>query len=350
MLGLLESCGINVTAIPAANSYAGFLVVARRILAMISTDVLYALKPYPTSFGIGLYHHLRSGVPLALDIDDWELGGYQGMGSAEFSKTVLLSITSPNNYVWLRALYGRTSWANAITVSSNYLQRKFGGVIVPHGRDPDFLDPAKIVGQNVREKFGLEDTIVMFVGTVRRHKGIEDLIEAVKRIDRSNVICAIVGANLEDSYVRALESVAGGKARFFPMIRFEQLPEWLAASDIVAIPQRATAFTDAQVPAKLFDAMAMARPIISTDVSDIPEILRGCGVIVPPGNVTLLAEAIIGLVDDPDRAKRLGSSARKKFKEEYSLEVVQRRLGPVIEGLIAGRNNAKHLMKGNIPC
>lgn len=65
------------------------------------------------------------------------------------------------------------------------------------------------------------------------------------------------------------------------------------------------------MPAKIFDAMAMGRPIVATAVSDIPDILsEGCGLIVTPGDVYALAEAIAYMLDDPAAAERMGFAAR----------------------------------------
>src|SRR5207244_11528969 len=87
-------------------------------------------------------------------------------------------------------------------------------------------------------------------------------------------------------------------------VPFDDVPRYLVAADVVAVPQRATTDTLGQVPAKLFDAMALARPIVSTTVSMIPEILDGCGCLVPPGNVPALAGARRRLLADADEAAR----------------------------------------------
>src|SRR3972149_4841896 len=97
--------------------------------------------------------------------------------------------------------------------------------------------------------------------------------------------------------------------RLIGAIAFHEVPMYLGAADIVAVPQRQSSDTRGQVPAKIFDAMALGRAVISTPVSMIPEILDGCGVLVPPGNVAALAEAMARLADHPDEAAALGRRA-----------------------------------------
>jgi glycosyltransferase involved in cell wall biosynthesis len=114
---------------------------------------------------------------------------------------------------------------------------------------------------------------------------------------------------------------------------FAKIPYFLSAADVVALPQRDIPFAHAQVPAKVFDAMAMAKPIIATDVGDLPAILQGCGIIIPPGDVKALGEAIHKVVDNPDLASALGNRARQRCINQYSWGKMSEDLIPIIEGI-----------------
>jgi glycosyltransferase involved in cell wall biosynthesis len=120
-------------------------------------------------------------------------------------------------------------------------------------------------------------------------------------------------------------------------VPFDQVPTLLSAADVVAVPQRDTPDTVGQVPAKIFDAMALGRPVVSTRVSMIPEILDGCGLIVEPGDVSGLAAAISRLLDGPAEAEALGARARERCVERYSFQAARRELFPLIERVVAKR-------------
>ena len=124
-------------------------------------------------------------------------------------------------------------------------------------------------------------------------------------------------------------------ASLLPWVPFEEIPTLLAAADVVAVPQRATSDTVGQVPAKIFDAMALGRPVVSTRVSMIPEILEGCGLLVEPGDVPGLAAAIARLLDSPGEAEALGARARERCVERYSFQSARRDLFPLIERVMA---------------
>src|SRR4029450_688690 len=99
----------------------------------------------------------------------------------------------------------------------------------------------------------------------------------------ADVLLAIVGVKSGSPEARRWASRPF--VRLVGEIPFDGVPRSLVAADVVAVPQRATIDTVGQVPAKLFDAMALARPVVSTHVSMIPENLEGCGLVVGPGNV-----------------------------------------------------------------
>src|SRR5204862_216187 len=63
-----------------------------------------------------------------------------------------------------------------------------------------------------------------------------------------------------------------------PMIPYLDFPKLLAAADIIAIPQLDTEASRCQMPMKVYDCMAMAKPIVASAISDLPSTLDGCGI------------------------------------------------------------------------
>ena len=168
----------------------------------------------------------------------------------------------------------------------------------------------------------------MFLGTPRGHKGVDDLVEATATLGE-RVMLAIVGADLASAAARRWAALP--HVRVVGEVPFDDAPRWLIGADVVAVPQRATADTVGQVPAKIFDAMALARPVVSTRVSMIPEILGDCGVVTTPGDVRELAAALRRLLDDPAEAAALGARARARCEAEYSFHAARARLYPLFE-------------------
>jgi len=298
----------------------------RSLLTEATGDVIYASKPLLPSFGIGLLRKFQSRVPLVLDIDDWELGAYLSLGALDRLKLVYNLNTGRLDayypFIWL--MYRLIRYADSITVSSRFLQNKHGGVVVPHGRDTVSFDPARFDGLGLRKQYGLAGTVVMFLGTLRPRKGVEDLINAVKLLARNDILTVIAGVNWSSPFTKRLARLGGDRTRLFGMQPFSEIPAFLAMADVVVIPQRLENFTIAQVPAKIFDAMAMAKPIVATNVSDIPLILSdGCGIVVEPQNIEQLAEAINWVLENENEAREMGARAREKCVKDYSWNAME---------------------------
>ena len=308
----------------------------RKLAKKIDGDVIYASKPLFTSFGVGLLKKLSNSKPLILDIDDWQMGFmkeiYSSLSLAQsfkFLATSALFFYSMSSY-W-NTLFGEklSHLADEITVSNNFLQDKFSGTIVWHARDTEAFNPEKFDGSSLREKYDIarNKKVVMFSGTPRAHKGIEDLIEAINLLQTQDVLLTLVGAD-EGSYSQNLITMAdkklGERLKAFGLQPFEKVPEFLAMSDVTVIPQKRNLASVGQLPAKVFDAMAMAKPIVATAVSDLPEILDGCGWIVEPESPEQLARAIQHVIDHPEEARQMGQKARQKCIENYSWDAMEK--------------------------
>jgi glycosyltransferase involved in cell wall biosynthesis len=319
-------------AVGGVRRYPQFAGLWRQLAAQADGDVLYASKPRPTSYGAALLARRRRRRPLLLDIDDWEVGFFRRAG-AWGTLGRALNVGNPNGLPWTWLTERLVGRADAITVASRFLQRRFGGTLIPHVRDTEAWDPARYDREAARARIGVgAERVVMFLGTPRGHKGVDDLVEAIGVVG-GDVRLVLVGADATSESGRRW--AARPWVRLVGEIPFDDVPRYLVAADAVAIPQRATSDTVGQVPAKIFDAMALGRPIVSTAVSMIPEILDGCGVLVPPGNVVALATALRRLLDDPASAAELGRRARERCREHYSFTAARAALFPIVERAVA---------------
>jgi len=316
----------------------------RDLVQKIDGDIIYASKPLFTSFGIGLLIKVIQKKPLILDIDDWEMGFkkesnknlslFRSIKSLVSSGLFFYRMGSYWNILFMEKL---VPFSDEVTVSDTFLKDKFGGTMVCHGRDIKTFSPKRFNRNLVKEKRGIEKSmkIIMFFGSPRPHKGIEDLIKAISIIKEQDIVLAVVGVDDRDQYSKNLAEIAGKtlgrRFKGFGLQPFEKVSEFLAMADVVVIPQRKHFSTMGQMPAKVFDAMAMAKPIIASNISDLPEILDGCGWIVEPENPEQLAEKIQCVLDNPEEAKAMGSKARKKCIEKYSWDAMEEILVKVFE-------------------
>lgn len=323
-------------------SYPFFISSAKKMLKLIEGNVIYACKYQPTSFGIGMLKKLFDKIPLVLDIDDWEVGlhmTWHGIQSRETTtksvrwkkekrkitfKGIKSFIGNPNSYPYTIFMERLTKFADDITVVSNFLQEKFGGKKVPHGKDTEAFNPEKFDGEKLRKEWCIQNKkIIVFLGTPHPYKGVEDIIHAIKKLKREDVYLMAVGVNKEDPYMKKIIDIGEDKVIPVEGYRpFSEIPKFLSMADLIILPQHISPATIGQVPGKLFDAMAMAKPIISTNISDIPEILEGCGIVVEPNDIDAIAKNILYLLENEDIAEEMGKKAREKCVEKYSWDAM----------------------------
>lgn len=316
---------------PVSGKYHPFYLLTRNELERsITGDLLYAVKPRPSSFGLALGLSRKRGLPVILDIDDDEPAlfhpFYRFLNGCH---TVFI----PNGYLWTRRLQKRIPEATAVSTASRYFQARYGGIHIPHARDHTILDPVRFDPGRAKQDLGLIGrSVIMFLGTPRPHKGIDIILKALGKIPRLNPVLVMIGPQPRPKYARELKKLAGGRLVLHPEIPFGRQGEYLSAADLVVLPQLASDRSAGQVPAKLIDAMMMARPIIaSTGSADVESILDGCGVLIPPGDIAAVAEQMDRLLSDPGLCRMLGDRAREKAVQEFSLDVHRPRMERFVE-------------------
>jgi glycosyltransferase involved in cell wall biosynthesis len=131
--------------------------------------------------------------------------------------------------------------------------------------------------------------------------------------------------------VHARKTLDAEALRVIAPFPLASLCDHLRLADILAIPSLEVPGSWGQIPAKLFDAMSMAKPIVASGINDIPEILDGVGLCVPPGDAGALSAALVRFARDPELRARLGRAARERLIAKYSYDAGRRVLVGVVK-------------------
>ena len=287
-------------------------------LQKIDGDVIYSIKPKVTSYGYALLKKLLNRKKVLLDEDDYDIALIDQLDLITKIKNSLrlFSIHNPLYHYLLERLI---SFADGVTVSSPFLQEKYGGIIIPHVRSSSMINVEPSVIKTLRDNLKLKGhKVIVFMGTVRQHKGIDTLVNALDTLKLQGIKLLIVGVSNEQlSLIPSRDFIIT-----VPPQPFEAIARFVSLADLVVIPQKNIQFAQGQTPAKLIDAMAMGKAIIASEVGPIPSILKNCGLIFKPDNVAELANKIRTVLDDDELQTKLGKSAREKFMTTYSTEVI----------------------------
>ena len=315
-----------------AQGYPKFLSSAKQLLDKLDGDIIYAMRPKPTSFGLPLIKKLNRSRPVILDIDDWEVGWFGGdqlqyrPSFKQLARDILKpngALRFPDHPLYLKWMEGYVKSADAITVHTQFLQKRFGGVCIPNGKDTTLFDPTRYDAEKSRERYGLSGyRILMFPGAPRPYKGIEDVLIALDRLNEPDLRLAIVGGSPYDDYDEKLIQQWGRWIIKLPKFPVTTMPEVVAAAHIVVVPQRDIPAAVAQFPLKLTDGMAMGKPILATRVGDIPEILGGAGYLVDPSSPDQIAAKIQSIFQNFESALEQGKQARDRCVAYYSIDAM----------------------------
>jgi glycosyltransferase involved in cell wall biosynthesis len=204
-------------------------------------------------------------------------------------------------------------WADVVTAVSRSAAERYRSLGFDVLHVPNAVDPADLPEEGTR----FFERQVVYCGRLSREKGVDLLVDAVKRIGANLVI--VGGGPLE----RELRELARGDPRIRftgPLPRAEAL-KIVKGSDVFVLPSRHEGLSTA-----LLEAMAMGVPVVATRVGGNPELVEHgeTGLLVDP-DPEQLARAIALLLEDRGLAKRLAESAARVVRERYSWPVVYRR-------------------------
>jgi glycosyltransferase involved in cell wall biosynthesis len=187
---------------------------------------------------------------------------------------------------------------------------------------------------------------VLFVGRLVPEKGPDVLIDAAEALYAQGIpveLSIAGGGVLAEALERkAQNSPAADTIRLLGPVGQDDIRDWYAWADVFCLPSFAEG-----VPVVLMEAMSMELPVVSTPIAGIPELIRDgeSGILVPPGRVEELAQALSRLSRDPALRRDMGAAGRRRVLEEFQpqenaerlLFVMQSSLHPdeKIEGISA---------------
>jgi glycosyltransferase involved in cell wall biosynthesis len=195
-------------------------------------------------------------------------------------------------------------------------------VLIYNGIDHHGFD-AQIHGENtLRQTLGFHpsDKLIIMIGNLIPYKGHSDFLQAIPIIKTQipNAVFLLVG---EDRGIGAQLKKITQALKIASCVHFmgrrTDIAALLAISALLVLPSHEEGFSNV-----ILESMAAGLPVVATDVGGNAEaILNGeTGWIVPPKDPPRMAEKIIDLLNDPERARRWGEKGRERVKTFFSIE------------------------------
>jgi glycosyltransferase involved in cell wall biosynthesis len=182
---------------------------------------------------------------------------------------------------------------------------------------------------------------ILFVGRLMHGKGLPLLFDAIVELRERGleVQATVVGEGPAREELAAVVDRLGLErcVRFLGAVGQDGIRALYAGADVFCLPSFAEG-----IPVVVMEAMAMELPVVTTRIMGIPELVEDGtdGVLVAPGRVEPLVEALGRLVRSPEERRRLGRAARRKIEREYDVARSAEHMRAVLESELGVRFSA----------
>ncbi|WP_137769748.1 glycosyltransferase [Brachybacterium sp. SGAir0954] len=189
--------------------------------------------------------------------------------------------------------------------------------VVPNGVDTSRFTPIPRDEELASELGVSGKTVIGYVGSVLDYEGIELMLEAAEVLNRSredfHVLIVGDGAELERFQNHVQEHDLEHVVTFTGRVPHEDVERYYSLVDITPFPRLPLPVCEMVSPLKPFEAMAMGKAVVASDVSALKEIVTPGlnGYLHEKGSAESLIEQLTILLDDPEHTRRIGDQARE---------------------------------------
>ncbi len=189
------------------------------------------------------------------------------------------------------------------------------GIDLSRFKPGDKLDARRVLGLNEN------DVIVGIVATLRSWKGHRFLIDAFATLPfDADLKLLIVGDGPQDAALRQRVVEFGLDERVLFAGRQDNVENWMQAMDIFCLPS----YANEGVPQSLMQSQACGIPAVTTLVGSIDEAIvsEKTALIVPPKDVSSLADALKVLISDDNKRIQMGLAAARQAADNFSEKIM----------------------------
>lgn len=257
-----------------------------------------------------------------------------------FGRKVILHMHGAEFESWYEALDGRGQQrvraclnnADCILILGEYWRAFISGLVEDASKIRVLYNAVAALPEN---RYNPEAANLLFLGEVGERKGAYDLLRAIQRVNAdlpAETKLLLYGPNPEgDILERILSLGLGERVRYCGWADRKKKEEAFAQTAISVLPSYHEG-----LPMTILEAMAHGIPCISTPVAAIPEAVDETnGVLVQPGDIPALGDAILGLLRDQEARKAKSTHAHDRIDKLFSMENHRNSLLQIYAELVA---------------
>ncbi len=183
-------------------------------------------------------------------------------------------------------------------------------VITPYAADPRFgCAPSKSLSDHIRHRWQLPERFILAVGTLEPRKNLHTLVAALRWLAEHNLRIPLVIVG-RPGWGKPLPPIPGVPIQFTGYVTDEELIAFYHLASLFVYPSLYEGFGF-----PILEAFWAGCPVITTATSSLPEVAGGAAVLVPPKDVSALAQAIDELWHDVVSARRLIAAGKARAQQ-----------------------------------
>ncbi len=210
--------------------------------------------------------------------------------------------------------------------------------IIKNGVDLHLFD-GKRDTEALKKKYGFDGKfVVSYIGTHGLSHALDKVLQTAELLkENEDILFLLVGEGAEkENLMRQAREKQLTNVRFLNQIGKKQLPDYYGLSDVILVTLRDLPLFRSVIPSKIFEIMAMARPIIISVDGESRELVEkaAAGIFCKPEDPVMLKEKILELKGNPQLCQTLGRNGRAFVQAHFDRNKLADRYQQLLHGLI----------------
>ncbi len=285
-----------------------------------SVDIIHFQKCFPETALVALWTSYLEKKPLHYDWDDLEMAIVP-----EWTKSKVIYHIVKKYEEWL------PSMVDSVSYSTRYVSE----MAIERGSDPNYLIPAPVgadisrfnplnSGERIKKQFA--NPLVVYIGQLEGGSYVDLFLQAAQQVIKKNpnIKFLVVGGGHRLPALQDMARNLGLEScvTFTNYVPHDTIPEYVAAADVCVACFEDNEITRCKSPLKIAEYLAAGKPIVASGVGDVPRMVDGAGIVVPPGNPSKLAEGILTILQNPSNLEDMKKAARRQAETIYNWSVI----------------------------
>jgi glycosyltransferase involved in cell wall biosynthesis len=289
-------------------------------------DYLLCESP-PLFLGISAYLLKKiKGSKLIFNVSDLWPESAEKLGLVK-NKTVLAAATKLEEFLYKKSslISGQTQGI-VKNIQSRFPDKKI--TWLPNGVDLTYYNfENKTQSWKIKNGFKADDFILLYAGIIGHAQGLDVILKAAEKLQRYEKLKFIlVGSGPEKERLLLLQKEKKlSNVLFYDAVTKAQMPEIVASCDASIIPLKKLDLFKGAIPSKLFEILAMKKPIllgVEGEAKDLFIEEGNCGLAFEPENENELCTAILNISEDKEMAIKLGENGYNYVKQKFTRDLI----------------------------